>query len=458
MLLVNSLLPTALLQILQDTICVETSNRNHAPGPTRTSYNPCHSPLVHEELVLVHKTYQLLPVLGSIFCTVPYAFLADRKSIGRQRVLVLSAIGTSLALAWTLAVCYWRFAPVRSVWLSALFLLLGGGDSVFLCLVHVITIDVARQNELSKISLYFHAADVVAGFVGPALGSIMMQAVNAWAVLLLALILTLGRVALTRMIPETLGLRDDSAGIPTHSLFRYFPREKDIHDDPLTLPQRISILSKLKEAISSLFTIPPQATLLLLLSLIQTSATHLFPTVGLRYTSARFSLSYTSTLKLLRFSQGAQAVFVLVVLPGLMQLATTTFPWSAWARDRCFAIESIALTALGTILIGVAPSVNFEAGGLVLLAMGRCAGAFLFSLLQGAIGGRGSSSVSVVYGLAVTGGVVGRWGVGFVADVLLRKGVNYGGGWIGLPFWVVGGVMGVGFWGSLYIERKKDGN
>lgn len=70
----------------------------------------------------------------------PYGLLAER--IGRRRVLILSGTAIFASLAWVMAMCYWRFAPIRWVLFSGVFLFIGGGDAVASSVVHAMVTDV----------------------------------------------------------------------------------------------------------------------------------------------------------------------------------------------------------------------------------------------------------------------------------------------------------------------------
>lgn len=78
-------------------------------------------------------------------CTVPYGLLAER--IGRRRVLILSGTAIFDSLAWVMAMCYWRFAPIRWVLFSGVFRFIGGGDAVASSVVHAMVTDVTDRAE-----------------------------------------------------------------------------------------------------------------------------------------------------------------------------------------------------------------------------------------------------------------------------------------------------------------------
>ncbi|THC96906.1 hypothetical protein EYZ11_003623 [Aspergillus tanneri] len=169
MMLGDNLQPAALTQIFEDVIC-DNYFAGHSPSPAS---NP--SPL------LIRQLANPSPLFAALVCTVLYGLLAER--IGRNRVLILSGAGVLAALSWVLAVCYWRFANIRWVWLSGALFFIGGGDAVSSSVVHVMVTDATDPAEHVQLFLFFHTADVVSG---PAVSAALMEKGYTWTVLLLA--------------------------------------------------------------------------------------------------------------------------------------------------------------------------------------------------------------------------------------------------------------------------------
>ncbi|KAI0867187.1 hypothetical protein GGS24DRAFT_486367 [Hypoxylon argillaceum] len=172
MMLGDTLYPAALIQVLEDIICADKYD-DISSGSLSDPDGRCKGHAVQKELALVRGFQQLTPVFAGVLCTVPYTLLADR--LGRRRILMLSGAGMALAFAWVLAVCYFRFLPVRWIWLSGAFLFVGGGDPVLSSVAHVMLTDATERPERAQIFLCLHAADVVAGFFGPAVSAALME-------------------------------------------------------------------------------------------------------------------------------------------------------------------------------------------------------------------------------------------------------------------------------------------
>ncbi|RHZ69160.1 hypothetical protein CDV55_104414 [Aspergillus turcosus] len=423
MMLGDNLQPASLSQIFEDLICDDHFNKHLSPNTnasaTPAPANRCKTHSVQKELALVRGIQQLVPTVAALLCTVPYGLLAER--IGRKRVLILSGTGTLTSLSWVLAVCYWRFGSIRLVWLSGAFLFIGGGDAVTSSVVHVMVTDTADQTERARIFLFLHAADVISGFVGPAISAALMEKGDAWAVMLLAqAMLFSGTFLLTRWIPETLGLRNKLSGGSPSQLAPSGPA-KTAHP-----------------VIKSLLVLNRQALLLLFIFAPQTAARDLFIMIGLQYSSSKFSLSYSRGNVLLSLFQGAQGLVALAILPLITSLVVEPRGWTSWTRDRFYAIMSIAATALGLMVIAAAPTLATEAVGLLLVAVGSCTTGLLMSLLGEAVQ---PSQVSTVYSVALMLSIAVRGVTGPLMNGLFVKGLELGWSWMGLPFAVMAVLM-----------------
>ncbi|KAL4926548.1 uncharacterized protein BDV17DRAFT_293348 [Aspergillus undulatus] len=129
--------------------------------------------------------------------------------------------------------------------------------------------------------------------------------------------------------------------------------------------------------------------------------------------------------------------------------------WTPWARDRRYAILSVALTASGLMVVAAAPGLAVEAAGLLLVACGSCTTGLLMSLLGGAVQPR---QVSTVYSAALMLSIVVSSVAGPVANTLLVEGLVLGWMWMGLPFAVAAVVMAGVTVASVAISAEKPEN
>lgn len=458
MMLGDNLQPAALTQVIENAICDDYYTMRSPPtGVSATTIDPCKAQAVQQELALVRGYQQLVPVFAALVCTVPYGLLAER--IGRKRVLVLSGAGVCAALAWVLAVCFWRFASLRWVWLSGAFLFVGGGDAVTSSLVHIMVTDAAPPAERAQIFLFLHAADVLAGFCGPAISAALMDKGHAWTVLLLAVAaLFAGTFLLTPFIPETLGFRADYGGpssSPTPAIASHSPLHPDRSSAPPAKITTSSFWARISRALAPslrVLTSNQQALLLLGVFAPQTAARDLFTMIGLQYSRTKFTLPYSRGNVLLSLFQGTQGLVVLCLLPLVTRYIGAPLGWTPWARDRRYAISSIALTACGLLVIAAAPGLAVEAAGLLLVACGSCTTGLLMSLLGAAVQ---PAQVSAVYSAALMLSIVASSVAGPVANALLVEGLGRGWVWMGLPFALAAVVMAGVAGASVGVSKEK---
>ncbi|KAE8453247.1 hypothetical protein EG329_011314 [Mollisiaceae sp. DMI_Dod_QoI] len=452
MMLGDNLQPAALTQIFEGVICDDYYEMSSWPltsdGNTTSLTAPpadrCKIQPVQKELALVRGFQQLVPLIPALLCTVPYGILAER--IGRKGVLILSGAGVFAAFSWVLVVCYWRFASIRWVLLSGAFLFIGGGDAVSSSLVHIMVTDATDQGERAQIFLNLHAADVLSGFLGPAISAPFMEKGYTWSVLLLAQIMLFsGTFLITQFIPETLNLRhksstyQSSTSSSSSSQITVSSSRRSTSSKLIEIPIRfVRKVFSLLVVFLGVLTSNRQAVLLLIIFAPQTAARELFTVLGLQYSRAKFSLPYARGNVLFSLFQGAQGILVLVLLPIVTRTIAEPLGWTAWARDRRYAIVSISVMAFGLMVIGFAPNLVIEVAGLLLVALGSCTTGLLMSLLGGAVR---PNQVSTFYSAALTLSMVMRSVTGPLLSALLIKGMELGWNWLGLPFLVMAMLM-----------------
>ncbi|KAJ4032297.1 hypothetical protein NW758_011974 [Fusarium oxysporum] len=390
LMLADGLQAAGLLQIYESAICNDYYKTHYLEV---SKHDRCRIQPVQKELAL---------------CTVPYGLLAER--IGRRRVLILSGTAIFASLAWVMAMCYWRFAPIRWVLFSGFFLFIGGGDAVASSVVHAMVTDVTDRAER---------------FFGPAISVPLMEKGHSWTVLVLAEIIIFSvTFILPLFIPETLHLRNknlarmvglcqqDEACAPTG--FYHIGASRQHLDIKPIMP---------------LATCRPRTPDLC------PRALHCHRSI---YSLARYSLSYARGKILLSLFQGAQGLLVLVLLPLLTRLIAKPRGWTDWARDRRYVISSISLISFGLLVIGFAPALAIEASGLIFVALGSCTTGLFMSLLGGVVR---PNEISTVYSAALTLSMVSRSVVAPVMSVLLVKGMELGRVWMGLPFVLMAAMM-----------------
>ncbi|KAI0430725.1 MFS general substrate transporter [Xylaria sp. FL1042] len=447
MMLGNSMYPAALIQVLEDIICSDYYDSPSGGVALHQLLDPdqgCKARAVQKELALVLGVLQFVPVFAGVLCTVPYSLLADR--IGRKPVLMLSGAGVVVSFAWVLAVCYFRFLPVRWIWLSGVLLFIGGGDPVLSSVAHVMITDTTERAERAQIFLCLHAANVGSGFFGPAISAALMENGHVWTVGLLAVTFAFLGAFTIGFIPETLHL-SQSATAPSSTLTQ--DRDSNSEGSLDTATPHSSLLAPLRSVLVS----NPQALLLICIFAPQTAARELFNAIGLLYSHFKFNIPYSRGNVLLSLFQGSQGLFALVLLPFITRVVAVPREWSSWKRDRLYAVASIGAMSLGLLVIALAPVLSIEIVGLLLVSLGNCSNGVVMSLMGGAVR---PNEVSAIYSAAVMISIIVQSGTGPASTALLVAGLEKGWNWIGLPFAAMAVLMACEFGASLFIRAERD--
>lgn len=444
---------------------------NH-PSPS----DPCKATPVQAELALLKGYEFFFTLIPTILCTIPYGALSDR--VGRRNLLILNLFGQLLAEFWTLAVCWWQDVfPARAIWLGGLLTFIGGGGAVASSVIHVMIADYADEGERTQIFLWLHAANVLAGFIGPIITAAIMEVRNAWVAALTAEAISFAGLLLLFFLPETLHIRERFQGgtlSPFSSLARpggnsssssssaspAGPSTQPSHSAAVppskapTLTQRAQNVAASFTAVAQIFALNPQALLLLILYAPLLMSRDAFSIIGIIMVPHKFGLKYSTASLILSLRQGVETVVVLLFIPGISYVVTSPrfgLQWSAWTRDRMIAIASFGIMAAGQLLQGLAPTVWLAIAGLAAVGMASGVVSTTLSLLGSAVA---EKDVSVVYSTAVMTYTVVNYAMAPVLSILFNKGMALGWAWEGLPFTVLGGVIGLAFAGSWFIARE----
>ena len=128
------------------------------------------------ELVGLKFTFEALPAL---ITALYYGSVADR--FGRRLVLALCCTGTACSLLWILFVCYADELniPVKYVWASSLFLLLGGSQRVAKGMNFTIIADATDRAHRTRFMYLLAGIPHITTLITPPLSGILMR-ISTW--------------------------------------------------------------------------------------------------------------------------------------------------------------------------------------------------------------------------------------------------------------------------------------
>ncbi|KAF4930332.1 MFS efflux pump atnC [Colletotrichum viniferum] len=163
----------------------------NVPG-SGPSEEMCKDPAVQDVVAELFGWQTFFDGIPGLILAMWFGVLADKQ--GRRRVFFLSAVGQVLGACWVLFIC-WLKLPLKLVWLSSCFLLIGGGSTVTGVVAMMIITDASPEKYRSNVFFYAQAALIVAELIGPAIGSALMT-YSLWHPLLFGLVVDFSRQSL----------------------------------------------------------------------------------------------------------------------------------------------------------------------------------------------------------------------------------------------------------------------
>ncbi|KAF8537766.1 major facilitator superfamily domain-containing protein [Trichophaea hybrida] len=386
----------------------------------------CKVDSIQEELAFLNGFQTLFSNIPGVLLAIPYGVLADRY--GRKIILVLALLGLTLSFSWILFVC-WFALPIKLTWLSAAFLMLGGGVQMLIALILMVLADVTPADQRTTAFFQLQACVLFAELVAPPLSSVLMSH-NVWTPLLIALVIMVLVLLIACALPETRGLEvantepSNSSGeeqegderISRPNLETSTRKNSNSHRDIMTfLRQDINVT--LLVAIFLVITIGRQTTMLLL-----------------QYVSKRYDWSLAKSSLLLSLRAGFNLALMLAGLPVLTSLIITKWKMSTTERDLYISRTSACLVTLGFLGIAIAPNPSLMIIALIVDTLGSGFGASTRSLATTMVH---PSNIGKLYTSIAVFDTLGALVGGPSMSLAFQWGIKLGGGWIGLPFLVL---------------------
>ncbi|KAF5525216.1 MFS efflux pump atnC [Colletotrichum aenigma] len=155
---------------------------DNVPG-SGPSEEMCKDPAVQDVVAELFGWQKFFDGIPGLILAMWFGVLADKQ--GRRRVFLLSVVGQVLGACWVLFIC-WLEWPLKLVWLSSCFLLIGGGSIATGAVAMMIITNASPKKYRSNVFFYAQAALIGAELIGPAIGSALMT-YSLWHPLLLGL-------------------------------------------------------------------------------------------------------------------------------------------------------------------------------------------------------------------------------------------------------------------------------
>ena len=134
-----------IVRLFENAICDRYYSSHPDAASGAIELRSCKLPPIQDQLALITGFRFGFDAFGGVVSAIYYGGLADR--LGRRLVLILFCIGTLLSLVWIVMVCYLdTVLPTQLVWISSIFLLVGGGQRVAKSMLFTIIADSVAQS------------------------------------------------------------------------------------------------------------------------------------------------------------------------------------------------------------------------------------------------------------------------------------------------------------------------
>lgn len=365
-------------------------------------------------------------------------------------------------IAWILIVLrFWETIPLNTIMLATLFQLIGGGTLVIIAVVFSIVADVEKEetgeidvpfgNSLlseSRASAFFRMslASLIAQLIGPFISSKLMELSTPWMPLLLTVTSFPLASTLIFSIPETLNpatkaLSGTSSPTDTTSPSTFGSIKSHLRH---SLQASLSSITHLRN---------PNVVLLLLPFLVNASLVPARAQFLIQYVSLRFQWSLSSAGYLLSLQGIMNILLFLILLPALSALLTSPrykFSYLPAKKDYILTLFSVITLVLGLALQSL-PIFPLVAVGIAITALGSGLPPLCRSLITSFVDKQHTTQLYTLIGIVEA---VGGLYAGPVLAWCLSKGMELGGGWLGLPYFLAGWLHG-GDWFCLGVRENQ---
>ncbi|MCJ1322470.1 hypothetical protein MMC15_007819 [Xylographa vitiligo] len=355
-----------------------------------------------------------------------------------------------------LPVYFPNFFPIKLIWLEASLGIFGGGSMVATAMLFVIISDVTPSSQTASTFFRLGAANFLCFLVAPPLAARLME-ISPWIPLSIGLVLQAVAIPVTMALPETLGFRKPIDPTPPTPKRFSTNNEKTEAERPMTATEPSMRLSNgsISDTVRSVLAsfIVNSAFLFKDWRILFFGVTYpirmLASPLGsllLQYVSKRYQWTLARVTYISSFEAGVSMIALLFLFPSLSTYLLKKKGLNVSRKDLMLARIGVSATAIGITLTGFAPTIFVLFIAMGISSVGSGAGsatrALLTSYVQQNEVARLYTALSIVETLGLTAGgpvVAGLFKVG-MENV---KSGKYGDAWLGLPYLLVGILLGL---------------
>ncbi|KAL5335464.1 major facilitator superfamily domain-containing protein [Aspergillus crustosus] len=436
----------------------------------------CKGKEVQSEVAAVKGYMEFFEGVLSVILAAPYGLLADR--LGRRKALCLGIPGFILNCFIMLGVMWFSdLVSLRWVWASCLAYVFGGGPVVTMAVVFTMMADVTTEEERAMMFFRFGIVSMAADFISSASSSWLMV-LNPWIPLLIGYGVVIVGVFMALLLPET------KDAVTPVSFENEHTHAGEMELDPLSSTEGEKLttapvndndhpdapfITRSNGAGSSFFasaaimlksSLTPYAfifrskrVLLLLTAFLVYRLSRGSSWFLTQYISARYNWTLASANLLVSFKPALTIPLFLFVIP---YISTHFFAGQKSAlKDLKLARASILFLVLGTLGIGLSPSIGFLIPSLITQTLGSGFAYLARSLITTLVKREETARLfTVIEVLQAIGNVIASLSITTVFQI----GLAWGGGWVGLAWMMTSSafcLVGLAIW-SFEVPGERD--
>ncbi|KAE8351280.1 major facilitator superfamily domain-containing protein [Aspergillus coremiiformis] len=406
------------LVIFEEIICRDYYSR--AMGDPR-EMGDCKVEPVQSELALINGWREALDNIPAILVSIPYGILADR--VGRKQVLLLGMLGCLLSDAWVNLVAWFpEIFPLRAVWYSGLWQLIGGGGASISSMCFTMIADICPPEMRTSAFSGVHAAVLVAELIAVPAGAALMS-VDVWVPVFGASVLMLVGIFLASVLVPNLH----------PALSKQDRGAADERPDGLSPAPRM--MAYVRQSVADLRQnagwMRNRSILLVTGSFFVCQLGRQITGITLQYAAAKFHWTFDRASLLVSLRAGVNLFVLVAVIPALSYVLTKRLQYDDAVKDkRLTQINGVCLI-VGSAIIFLAASPPALVFGQAIFALGVAFSVTARSFLTGMVDPRHLGAVYTAVTAMLYGGLV--IGSPLLAQAL-QLGLQLGGTWVGLPF------------------------
>ncbi|KAI8630121.1 major facilitator superfamily transporter [Xylariaceae sp. FL1651] len=433
-------LDLSMTRLVEDALCHEYYNVENWNLPI--DEKQCKEAPIQEKLAYLLAILSSANSIAGFVAALPWGLVADK--IGRKPVVALALFGLLFGGLIQLAVVYWRDVfPLTAIWASAIGPLIGGGNPVLAGVIFSMVSDATSEEQRTIAFLRIHVANICGNLLSPSLSALLMEKTSPWVPPWVGItFFIMGGVSFL-FLPETFVHKDPS-------------RASD-ESEPSGTSSRISrVISHCRDTLSILKS--PSLILLLLTALFAMPI--LYGTLQFlnQFVSKRYGIKISQTGYVQTVYGIVHIVQSLVILPWLsgFLIKPTTPPrfrsTDEQHRDLALARWSYGILLIGALVLGLSPTLGSFIFGLIIMAFGSGFSSLTKSLMSTYVDTEHRSRLfSIVAMVEVLGSVYAQP----MLAVLFSLGLKLQGGWIGLPYYGLAGLIAVGNLLLLFVKTPN---